>query len=91
MATLRINMKEFNAKFKVYSDNVTVYEVIKECAGKFTTSYPDRYTKWLNDFCIFYTLTGSTHKCACGNDMPLHQNFCSEQCYILAQDPADHI
>lgn len=57
MAKLSIDMNQFKNKFKVYSDNVEVFESIERNNGKFTTFNAERYTNWLLEFNIFYTLT----------------------------------
>lgn len=58
MAEIHVNMKQLN-KWKVYSDNVIAYDQIIQSKGKFFTNRPDIYTKWLDEFGIFYTLKGS--------------------------------
>ncbi len=43
-------------KWKVYEDNVLMYDFIMRTDGKVLTLNPKKYTDVLNEFCIFYTL-----------------------------------
>ncbi len=55
MSYLSVNMKQIG-KFQVYSDNVIAFDQIVAAKGKFITDRPDIYTRWLNEYGIFYTL-----------------------------------
>lgn len=52
-----VYMPSFNARFKVYSDNVHIFEQIKNSNGRFYSLDTRPYQKWLNEFAIFYTCT----------------------------------
>ena len=56
MATLNVSMKQMN-KWKCYEDNIDAFDMIVKNHGKFVTLTPDKYTHWLHEFNIFYTLT----------------------------------
>jgi hypothetical protein len=51
-----INMAQFKKNWKVYSDNVFLYEMITNTGGKFFTRNPEPYVEQLNGFNIFYTM-----------------------------------
>jgi hypothetical protein len=57
MKNIKINMKQFRNKFKVYSDNVNIYENIINSKGDIFTLNPNQYIHWLMQFNIFYTET----------------------------------
>ncbi len=56
MKTITVNMKQFKERFKVYSDNIKIFEMIELTKGKFTTFAPEIYMDALNEFNIFYTV-----------------------------------
>lgn len=59
MTLIKINMPQLRKKWKVYADNVDAFESILATQGSFfcMDDRVERYTKWLNEFNIFYTLT----------------------------------
>ncbi len=56
MTSIKINMKQMN-KWQVYEDNIAAFDAISKNKGNIVTLNPERYTHWLNEFNIFYTLT----------------------------------
>lgn len=54
-ATIIVNMTHFNSKFKVFSDNVDIYEKILESKGNFFTLDYRKITETLCEFNIFFT------------------------------------
>jgi hypothetical protein len=69
MAEIHVNMKQMN-KFKVYSDNVIAYDQIIQSKGKFFTDRPEIYTRWLDEYGIFYTLKGAEKEIRKANPAP---------------------
>lgn len=55
MVIFKVNMKQFNKKFQVFADNLSIYEVIIESNGSFSTLTPKKYIACLTDFNIFFT------------------------------------
>lgn len=58
MYEIHVNMKHMD-RFHVYSDSVIAFDQIVQSKGKFLTNRPDIYTRWLNEFGIFYTMKGA--------------------------------
>ena len=58
MATLTVNMKQFNAKFKWYAENCPIGDSVVRSKGKILTLDARPYLHWLNMFNIFYTMVG---------------------------------
>lgn len=54
--TITVNMKQFKERFRVYSDNLKIFEMIELNKGSFFTFTPDIYMDALNEFNIFYTV-----------------------------------
>lgn len=69
MAEIHVNMKQLN-KWKVYSDNVIAYDQIIQSKGKFFTDRPEIYTRWLDEYGIFYTLKGAEKEIRKANPAP---------------------
>jgi hypothetical protein len=57
MPTLHVDMLQFRAKWRDYSDNIRLGEVIRATRGVFLTLDAAPYIAALNDFAIAYTLT----------------------------------
>ncbi len=55
MAEINVNMKQFRAKWRDYSDNIKFGDSIRASNGKVLTLDPRGYEEWLNEFGIFYT------------------------------------
>lgn len=55
-----IDMQQFRAKAKIYADNVDTANTIEWTNGKFQTLQPQPFLDFLNDCCIFYTLSVSS-------------------------------
>ena len=55
MKYIIVNMKQFKERFKVYSDNVDIYESIIINNGSFITFNYKKYIDSLTDFNIFFT------------------------------------
>lgn len=69
MVEIHVNMKQLN-KWKVYSDNVIAYDQIIQSKGKFFTVRPEIYTRWLDEYGIFYTLKGAEKEIRKANPAP---------------------
>lgn len=54
--TITVNMKQFKERFRVYSDNLKIFEMIEQSKGSFYTFCPSIYMDELNNFNIFYTV-----------------------------------
>lgn len=69
MSEIHVNMKQLY-KWKVYSDNVIAYDQIIQSKGKFFTDRPEIYTRWLDEYGIFYTLKGAEKEIRKANPAP---------------------
>lgn len=56
MPYISVNMKQFREKFKVYSDNVKVFEAITKTNGQMFVLDAKPYVDELTEQGIFYTL-----------------------------------
>lgn len=54
--TITVNMKQFKEKFRVYSDNVKIFEAIEAAKGSFFTWSPEIYIDELTNQNIFFTV-----------------------------------
>ena len=57
--TFCIDMQQFRREFRVYADNVRVFEAINRTAGQFFTLDARPYMAALNDCKVFYTFQPS--------------------------------
>lgn len=56
MKTIHVNMKQFKERFRVYSDNIKIFEMIELTKGVFTTFSPDIYIEELTNQNISFTV-----------------------------------